>query len=207
MKSLPIILALLILGCNNREQKEKEEIDRLEAKRQQEMKSGIRNDTIFLGYWFGMTEPEFNRKTIELKEQGKLYVNEDNYLAYKMTIDDGIIGEAEATYSPEYIAGKLFQLGVSVKSKNIYTPILTQLQLVQIYQKKYGFDYIRVKTILSTDDKEYDYYWIDGNRQIKILKGLDDARVFYTDITAENLAKENENAKQEKESAKTKADI
>ena len=200
-----IMTLIVFIGCNQAEKKAKEREIAFEKKIDTELKSGIRNDTIFLGYNFGMTQKEFSRKTSDLRKEKKLYVNERNTLAYKMTIDDNALGQdLEATYSPEYYNNKLFKLGVSVKSTKYNTPELTQLQLVRLFNDKYGFYDHSEKSILETTNN---YYWIDGNRQIEVICGYDDARIFYTDLLAEKEFETKKESEQKSQLNKTKSDI
>ena len=200
-----VLTLILVFGCNQAEKYEKELEIAFEKKIESELNSGIRNDTIFLGYTLGMNKKEFSKKTNELRKEKKLYVNNESTLAYKMTIDDNAFGkDLEATFSPEYYNEKLFKLGVSVKSTIHSTPKLTQLQLVKLFNDKYGYYDHSEKSILETTEN---YYWIDGNRQIEVVCGFNDARIFYTDLLAEKESDTNKELEQEKELNKTKSDL
>jgi len=200
-----VLTLILVFGCNQAEKYEKELEIAFEKKIESELNSGIRNDTIFLGYTLGMNKKEFSKKTNELRKEKKLYVNNESTLAYKMTIDDNAFGkDLEATFSPEYYNEKLFKLGVSVKPTKYSSPELTQLQLVRLFNDKYGlYDHFE-KSILETTNN---YYWIDGNRQIEVVCGFNDARIFYTDLLAEKESDTNKELEQEKELNKTKSDL
>ena len=203
--TLIILTLVLLISCNQAEKKAKEKEIAFDKKIESELNSGIRNDTIFLGYTFGMSEKEFNKKTSDLRKENKLYVNDSRTLAYKMTIDDNALGQdLEATLSPEYYNEKLFKLGVSVKSTKYNTPELTQLQLVRLFNDKYGFYDHSEKSILETTNN---YYWIDGNRQIEVVCGFDDARIFYTDLLAEKEFETNKEIEQKEQLNKTKSDL
>ena len=203
--TLIILTLVLLISCNQAEKKAKEKEIAFDKKIESELNSGIRNDTIFLGYTFGMSEKEFNKKTSDLRKENKLYVNDSRTLAYKMTIDDNALGQdLEATFSPEYYNEKLFKLGVSVKSTKYNTPELTQLQLVRLFNDKYGFYDHSEKSILETTNN---YYWIDGNRQIEVVCGFDDARIFYTDLLAEKEFETNKEIEQKEQLNKTKSDL
>lgn len=91
--TLIILTLVLLFSCNQAEKKAKEKEIAFDKKIETELNSGIRNDTIFLGYTFGMSEKEFNKKTSDLRKENKLYVNDSRTLAYKMTIDDNALGQ------------------------------------------------------------------------------------------------------------------
>jgi len=203
-KIFNIILAFTIcISCNEQKAKEKE-VD-FENRIETEINSGIRNDTIFVGYVFGMSKREFAQKTKDLQKEGKLFVNESNTLAYKMTIAENDFGkDLEATYSPEFYNEKLFELGVSVKSTKYSTPELTQLQLVNLFTGKYGSYDHKEKSVLDDYDN---YIWIDGNRHIKIAAGFNDARIFYTDLLAKREFENGKEIQQKSELKKTKSDL
>lgn len=199
---LYIIIAFVVFSCNTEKQKQQEANKAFELKVEQELNSGIRHDTIFLGYRFGMTENDFIAWTRELVKDEKLYQNDSRQLAYKMTFDENnFLASAEAVFSPDYFEGKLYKLSISVESTEHSVPELTQLQLVGIFTDKYGF-YDHTEKSLLDDSK--DYIWIHGNRQIEIIKGISDARIFYTDLHAERfLEQQQENERTEEFKATT----
>lgn len=66
---------IFLLYLQSSRKKEAEKEITFEKKIEKELESGIRNDTIFLGYSFGMTEKEFSKKTDELRQEKKLFIN------------------------------------------------------------------------------------------------------------------------------------
>jgi len=148
-----------------------------------ELSSGIRNDTIFLGFAFGMTENDFSKKLRELLKEEKLYKDKSNrnFLTYDMTVDQYYT--FKCTFSPEYFNEKLHVLGVSVNSKDQLSSIKTMtLQLFMFFMNKYGLPTVEQEMQLVEDCKEY--IWIQGNRKIKIMCGLTDSRIYYEDLSA-----------------------
>lgn len=203
IKKLYITILILILCFSCTEHKEKG--TNFEKKLETEINSGIRNDTIFLGYTFGMSKKEFAQKTKNLRKEGKLYVNKSDMLAYKMTIAENDFGkDVEATYSPDFYQDKLFELGVSVKSTKYNTPELTQLQLVNLFTNKYGSYDHKEESVLEDYDN---YIWIDGNRHIKIAVGFTDARIFYTDILAKREFENQKKTEQKNELKETTSNL
>ncbi|WP_258100813.1 hypothetical protein [Marinoscillum pacificum] len=206
MKNILILtIAVMTFSCNLEQQKQAKANAAFELKVEQEINSGIRNDTIFLGYRFGMSEKEFISWTKKLIRDKKLYENENRQVAYKMTLDDNnFLATAEAVFSPEYFEGKLYKLNISVEPTDHTVIALTQIQLVKIFSDKYGF-YDHTENSVIDDSK--DYIWIDGNRQIEIIKGFSDARIFYTDLTAERSLNQLKEIEQSEELKTTTNDI
>jgi hypothetical protein len=129
-----------------------------------------------------MSENQFVSWTKKLIQDEKLYQNDSRQVAYKMTLDDNnFLATAEAVFFPEYFEGKLYKLNISVEPTDHSVPALTQIQLVRLFNDKYGF-YDHTANSVLQDSK--DYIWINGNRRIEIIQGISDARIFYTDLTA-----------------------
>jgi len=206
MKNVSILFFFFtILGCDIERQKQEKANKAFGLKIEQELNSGIRNDTIFLGYWFGMTENQFISWTKKLIKEKKLYQNDRRQVAYKMTLDDNnFLATAQAVFSPEYFDGRLYKLNISIDPIDHSVPELTQLQLVRVYKNRYGFcDHIKN----SIFDDSNDYIWIDGNRQIEITKGISDARIFYTDLAAERALNERKEVERSEELKETISNI
>lgn len=165
--------------------------------------TGVKNDTIFLGYTFGMSEVEYYEKTKELLQKGDLQVHEDRSLVSPMNL--GMYSTSEEVYarfSPDYYNDKLYKIGVSVKSEEYNYPKLTQSSLLLILMDKYGAWDFEEESIVIDDTKKY--YWIQGNRMIELICGIDDARIFYKDISVEAKMKEDGKIKSEEALQKTK---
>lgn len=206
IKHLSIITAFviaLISGC----QEKKSEYQIIEEKQKAELASGIRNDTIFLGFYFGMTEEQVNEKFKELIRKGKVYVNAENQYQYDFTFV--IIKKATSSFSFAYQSDKLYKMTLSVESKDEYIKDskALQLQLRNLYSKKYGYDCIKLKPIVSNKEDEFDYMWVQGNRQIEIYEGIGDARIIYTDMKAEIESKKIEKDKDQKKINETRNDL
>ena len=171
-----------------------------------ELASGIRNDTIFLGFRFGMTEREFKSKWKELLKEGKLYFDKSggNMLTYDLTVSKN--NTFKCTFSPEYYDGKLSQLGVSVLPKDKYSTVkLTTLQVYMFFMRKYSIPTVEQGMKLVEDCKEYT--WINGNRQIKLMCGYTDTRIFYEDLSIKEAKEQKEDSKTRQKLNSSKQDI
>lgn len=189
MKKIIIQLTIMLLILNSCEKIErKNEEKKLIEHRETELSKNIRKDTIFLDFVFGMSENEFEKHLRKLIGQEKLKIDDLGYYYYTFNFGENEIPKSgKATFSPEYFENKLFKLSISVSSDElISSPLLTQLKLVSIYSDKYGFNYFREKSAITEEDN---FIWIEGNREIELVAGISDARIFYTDLIAEKKSK------------------
>lgn len=175
---LVIFVALVSCDQYKREQAEK----RYYEARKSELSKNVRNDTIFLGYYFGMTEREFVDYTLNLKKEGKIYLNLDDIITYEMEIPDYSKSVVYCTYQPKYFKDKLYKLSISAKDRYTGFSKLTQLQIVSIYSQKYGTDYHIIPGYI--EDSE-DFIFLNGNLEVEITQGYDDIRIIYTDNLVE----------------------
>jgi len=202
MKNLCILIAIItFIGCSS----SKEKINNPEKGKtyseivQNELKSGKRNDKIFLGFSFGMTKTDFDKRLQELIDSSIIYknANDSNVLTYDLVVDQ--ITKLQCTFSPDFYENKLYKLGVSAKSQDSYiSPEIIAVQLQMAFVNKYGIPDIEQPMLIVEDFTEY--IWINGNRKIEILCGLDDGRIYYEDLSVLEL-------KNKIEEKKSKEDI
>ncbi len=205
MKHFVIFSLLTILGCatKNKEQTPKEEYQTLVSR---ELASGFKNDTIFLGFTFGMSEQEYRYKQSLLLGTQIIYFNPESHLAYTMTLpDEAIPNDTEAIFIPDFFEQKLYKLNVYVKSKTINvssTPVLKQAQLARLYQRKYG-----EVIIFKEGTEDMRFVFVKGSMQVEILAGFDYAEVIYTDLIADKKRQHNLSKEQENKESKTRSNI
>ncbi|MCH8317678.1 MAG: hypothetical protein IIA88_04170 [Bacteroidetes bacterium] len=204
-----LTLTILTSSCDNLNNKAKIRSDKgstMEEIITNELSSGIRKDTIFLGFAFGMTENDFNKKLRELLKEEKIYKDKSNrnFLTYDLTVDQ--YNTFKCTFSPEYFDGKLFELGVSVNSKDQFSSVKNvTLQLFMFFMNKYGLPTVEQEMQLIEDCKEY--IWINGNRKIKIMCGLSDSRIYYEDLSVTKEKEQIENKEINDKRQKSQTDI
>lgn len=189
MKKSNIILITLLLILSSCEKMEREkEAKSLIEHREKELSKNIRKDSIFLDFVFGMTKNEFQKHLKKLKKLKKLKTDNLGYYYYTFKFGENKIpSTGKATFSPEYFENKLYKLKISVDSdESISSPLLMQLNLASIYRDKYGFNYFREKSFFTEKD---DFIWVEGNREIELVAGITDARIFYTDLITEKKSK------------------
>ena len=178
-----------------------------------ELASGVRNDTIFMDFVFGMSKQEANSHFKELVEKEKLYVNENNnkyayddfekeklYVnennnkyAYDFVFD---LAKGEANFSLKYHNNSLYKFKLFVEPKEIdfrlvfsteenYIGVITT-SLQGMYHDKYGPPDINKERIATFIDTKM-MVWIQGNRKIEIFEGTENAIVKYIDLSKKVL--------------------
>ncbi len=191
MKELIILCSIftilfLLISCEEyNEQKEKRE---MESFIESELATSIRSDTIFLDFRFGMTKKEFNSHLNKLERKGKLKVNKKNNYVYIFDVDEGYTKwKAHATLGSEFFDGKLIQLFLLVTSEELLSNEILKMQLSMLYMNSFKGRIFSEKPVLGDSDN---YIFIDKNKKIKIIEGINEVRIFYTDMIAEKLKKD-----------------
>jgi len=199
-----LLFTFIVIGCEEKN----DGYDEYNKKVTEELNSGVRNDNIFLGYTFGMTKGQFEKKTRELYKQKILYLNEYGNYAYKMFLEKVVAENLEATFEPTYFQNKLFKLTVAVKDKgklaDSSSPLLIQVLLRSLFSKKYGYDWIEQKGLLG-DQKNY--ILIQGNREIEIIEGIGEARIIYTNLIAKKEFDKHQQKKTDEDIERTKSNL
>lgn len=190
-RSLLLILFIISLSLSCQNEAEKMYKTYQDAK-DKEVSSGVKKDTIFMDFVLGMTEAAYFKHADELVLKGKLWLD-TNYPSVKVyTFDltfpmsDGVNGSYESSTKIVPMIthdDKLYQLLVSYKLKPYSSAALTKALLVGLLAKKYGYDYLKLPKLNKQKADEYDYYWLDGNREIIVFTGdSESAIVSYGDI-------------------------
>lgn len=151
-----------------------------------------RDDTLFLGYWFGMTRREFKKHSMRLIREGK--IEETRHGAcYMMKFS---ITEGCAKFKPEYFKDSLYQLIVGIEdvsSNPTSSDELLFLQVLHLYVRKHNsrpndMEVKHLKEEPSLIGSEKTRIFITNNKEIRVTPGITDTRVIYTDLTR-SLAK------------------
>lgn len=156
----------------------------------EELASGERYDSLFLGISFGMTSKEFYQHCWELNNEGLLVEGNGNSTV-QYNIDD-FKQPAELNFYPDFHEDKIFQMPTTFSYK-AYAPWnkalsadSLQLEVLAMMQKWYGEDFIKVES----KDRGTAYVRVDGNRRITIYKPDEtDIHVLFTDLSVENVLK------------------
>ena len=172
-----LICGFTISGCSPRA--------KYERMLKQEMASGVRYDSLFLGLYFGMPEKDFYFHCWSLNQKGLIRQGESNTTAeYKLK--DELIYPAVMDFYPRFNQGKISEMPVMFKydgwgpgNKTLSSDNL-QIEVQKWYEKIYGKGFIKVKHPLHGIASVK----IDGNRRITIFKENDlHVWAFFTDLT------------------------
>jgi hypothetical protein len=167
MKSLFFIVivavAILFSSCSP-----KSKYDQLVKK---ELESGERNDSLFMGFYFGMSEKAFYTRCWELNKKGLIRQGTNNTTVEYITKDE-LKSKATMNFYPDFIGGKISVMpvlftytGWAPWNKELSSDKL-QEDVLKWYGKVYGDDFITVKS----KEKGTAFIKVDGNRRITIFK-------------------------------------
>ncbi len=180
-----LLLLFTILSCDTKS-KFKINTDKGDTLRdiiENELKTGVRFDTIVLGFTFGMSKDSYNKRIEKLIDEGTLYIK-DEFVYYDMYVDTekGTSEKYESSFNAEFHNNKLYQFGIAMEPKQInYDNIALANDRAQIkYRKKYGSPDLEIHDP-KTHESCYSHIWVNGNRKITILCGNSDNRIFYAD--------------------------
>ncbi len=175
---MPILLmGLTIYSCTP-----KAEYDR---KLKQELASGIRYDSLFLGIRLGMTDREFYKHCWNLNKQGLIKQGTSN-TSVEYQLKTELKYPVKVDFYPKFVDGKIAEMPVTFIytgwapwNKELTSDKLQQAVL-KYYDKIYGTDFMKVEH----PTRGFAYVKIDGNRRISIFK-QDEMRVWavFTDMT------------------------
>lgn len=168
LKLIPIFLisTFLFLGCT-----QKAKYDR---KLKQELASGVRCDSLFMGIYLGMPVKDFYTKCWDLNRQGMIKQGKSN-TSVEYQLKTQLKFPATMDFYPTFVEGKITEMPVRFAyngwapwNKKLSSENLQQ-DVLQWYEKVYGKGFMKIKH----PKKGIAYVKIDGNRRISIFKEED----------------------------------
>jgi hypothetical protein len=160
---LILIPGIINPGCSPRA--------KYERRVKQELASGVKYDSLFLGLYFGMPEKDFYVHCWKLNKKGLLIQGESNTTA-EFQLKDELDHPAVMDFYPNFNQGKIFEMPVTFKYKG-WAPWNKELSADNLqnavrrwYVRKYGRGFIKVRH----PSHGAAYVKIDGNRRITIFK-------------------------------------
>jgi len=160
--SIFLMIAFLFFGCT-----QKAKYDR---KLKQELASGIRNDTLFMGIYFGMGQKEFYTHCWKLNQKGLIRQGLRN-TTVEHILKDELKYPATMNFYPEFAQTRIFEMPVRYVY-NGWAPWNTklsadslQVQVLKWYEKLYGKGFMEVKH----SKRGIAFVKLDGNRRISIF--------------------------------------
>jgi len=150
-----------------------------------ELKKGVRNDSLFLGYHFGMNRQEFFDYSWKLNQ--KKVITGGLRIIYEL---DDFKKSATMKFYPEFKDNQIYKIPVEISydgwapwNKDLFSDSL-MVEILDRYKDIYGENFI--KTNHPENGKEA---WINvsGNRRISIFKKDDSiVQVEFVDLLADN---------------------
>ena len=171
-----LIAGLMIYGCSPR--------SKYERRLKQELASGVRYDSLFMGLYLGMPEQDFYTHCWILNREGLIKQSSNNTMV-EYEVKDELEYPATMNYYPEFVQGKIFEMpvrfiynGWTPWNKKLSSDNL-ELDVLRVHEEIYGEGFIKVKH----PERGMAYIRIDGNRRITIFKE-DDLHVWvvFTDM-------------------------
>ncbi len=157
---------------------------------QEQLATGIRKDSLFLGFKLGMTKKQFYTTAWGLNKK-HVVTNGGRNLSVEYHFDD-LKKPAVMNFYPTFYEDKIYQMPVVVKyeawapwNRNLYADSLQQ-DVLKLFEKWYGKGFIKI----HDKKKGPIYIKVDGNRSISILQENDMyVDVLYTDVRVEQKLK------------------
>lgn len=157
---VPLLLALWIIQCTQKSE--------YELRVERELASGVRADSLFLGYHFGMSKKAFMDHSWQLNKEGVIA----GYATIGHTFTE-LPHPALMEFFPEFDENGIVRMPVTMEYRGWapwnehLSPEVLIKDLVQLYESKYGerFDVMPNET---TGDSVY--VSIRGNRLIRVYK-------------------------------------
>ncbi len=159
-----IIAGLIVYGCSSPRSK-------YEHRLKSELESGVRNDTLFLGMYFGMGEKEFYTHCWNLNKKGLIKQGPKN-TTVERALEEELDYPATMYFYPKFYDGKIYEMPVSFVyngwapwNKKLSVEKL-QLDVLKWLEKNYGKGFIKVEH----PKHGMAYVKIDGNRRITLFR-------------------------------------
>lgn len=186
MKNSKLLIFLVILSvtftyCQNTGDTYQEMVKK-------ELAKEVRNDSLFLGYYFGMPQKEFFAHSWELNKTGVI-TNGSGAQIKKEELN--LKSPATMTFYPVFKNGKIFKMPINYMydawapwNRELWADSLKN-DLRKLYEKRYNgefFEYFDPKT-------EINYLvQVSGNREIRISeKSTQTVQVLFTDLSQVNI--------------------
>jgi len=180
-------LILLIAACDADKKKTYPELVK------QELGKGIRNDSLFLGIYLGMSSKDFYGHCWELNKTGIISDGNNNTMV-KYKLDSGLKYPATMNFYPDFYEDKIMKMRVDFQydgwapwNRSHFADSLLP-EVVKLYRRWYpeGNEFIS----LSDPEKGTIYVKVDGNRRITIGKFNDIlVKADFTDLLIEEKLK------------------
>jgi hypothetical protein len=173
-----LIVTLFLQGCNS-------EMN-YESLVEKELSSGVQNDSLFLGYHFGMEREEFRNESWKMNQQGIMTGFVDIYYEF-----DDLKSTATMEFYPTFTNDKISRIPVRV-SYNSWSPwneeywtAELQKDLIEYYSEDYDIEF---NEIYVPEIEKTAFVNIEGNREIRIYPVSESqVMVDFIDLNVHNI--------------------
>lgn len=165
-----LFFGAVIFSCSPR--------SKYERRLKNELESGVRHDTLFLGLRFGMTQLDFYTHCWKLNRQGLIKQGADN-TSVEYKLEDQLDHPATMNFYPKFYQEKIYEMPVQLiydgwaPWNDELSAEKLQRDVLEWFNDVYGKNYIEVEHPKHGTA----YVKIDGNRRISIFKE-DDSHVW-----------------------------
>lgn len=158
-----LLITYIISGCSQK--------TKYERRLKNELASGVRYDSLFMGLYLGMTDKDFYSQCWKLNRKGLIKQGTTN-TTVEYHVRNELKYPAIMDFYPTFVKGKISEMpvryvysGWAPWNKKLSADSL-QVDVLEWYKKKYGRGFLEVKH----PEKGVAYVKIDGNRRISIYK-------------------------------------
>lgn len=157
-----LLSGVIIIGCTPR--------SKYERRLKKELESGVRQDSLFLGLKFGMTQLDFYTHCWKLNRQGLIKQSASN-TSVEYQMEDKLDHPATMNFYPKFHQGKIYEMPVQFVYDG-WAPWNEELSAERLQKDvlewlndAYGNHYIKVEHPVHGTA----YVKIDGNRRITVF--------------------------------------
>lgn len=169
------ISAIFVVSC----EPENEYQQRLET----ELSKDIRVDSLFLGYYLGMSQEEFYEHSWQLNKQE--IVTGQQTIHYRL---ENLKSPASMEFYPQFKEGQIYQMPVEIHydgwapwNRDLFADSL-MVEVAELYEEKYSADFFQA---IHPESQKKALIDIQGNRRISIFKRDDRILMIeFLDLTA-----------------------
>jgi hypothetical protein len=178
-KILTIVIGLLIIGCSNSKSKKEEITKTYEELENESLSTGIKKDSLYLGFIFGMTKNEFDKRTSELIKKNQIQLTKEGALISIMNT-----GDYELYSSSNYFFDKekLFRVVQHIYPKKSKKTSNTEkgidINILNLIEKDGAKRY-------ENGNQKSKYFWLIGNKRIDFFDTENKYIISSSDISKE----------------------
>ncbi len=161
-----LVMGIVITGCSP-----KAKYDR---RLKQELSSGVRHDSLFMGIYLGMSDKDFYTHCWELNKKGLIKQGSNN-TTVEYVMRNELTYPATMNFYPTFVDGKIYEMpvkfiynGWAPWNKNLSSDSL-QADILKWYKKLYGSGFMEIRH----PKRGIAYVLLTGNRRITIFKEND----------------------------------